>query len=531
MATTQQQQFDKALAGLSSKERATYLAKNPGTNPYQGNTYVGASSKKSTPTKTGLTDNSGRPVYYDPTGGTDYPTSAEQVQDAQNAFGSTVGEFPTYSTSGGVNIPTYWGANLGFDVSTITPTPTLNSPQQNPTIGPISGVDGQMAYFNEMDKEAKRRAEEARKAALALQTSDKAKQEKGLLSKLMSSPSREQTVAAATANSGIQQYQSDISARSAEIGTLTQEYNKIIAARDSQIATTQDKYASTNFISNQVAQINRNAAPELNRISADINAKTAMMQVSQGQIQNAQKYIAQMVDAVTADKKDTYDMYRLLQSENEQAYNTLRSDYKEAYSMAMSNAKDAWTYSRDQATKVGNLMLENPQAGITPQDSLEEALAKVQRSPKPTTTGSTVGSSETGYKNIVRDAAGNVIRTQNITNGTSGTPAPVKLTNTQVNTGATRLGVTADQFKTLDPQVQSYMTSSYGKNFADAMIDFKNGEAEYKDVKESIDNSMQPQAVKDYLTSVLDKNKPAAAVEERGIWSKLGSWFTGNGYK
>lgn len=454
-----------------------------------------------------------------------------------NQVGAYFGnDYAGFGGGGVFSAPSYWGANLGFDVSKLTPTPSVNVPQQNPTIGSISGVDGQMSYFNEIDKELKKRADEARKAAMALKESEKVKEEKGLLAKLMGGPSRQEVMQQATAQSGLQQYESDVAARSAEIGTLTQQYNKTLAARDQQIAQTQDKFASTNFISNQVAQINRNAAPVLNQIAADINAKTAMMQVSQGQIQNAQKYIAQMVDAVTADRKDTYDMYVRLQSENEQVYNSLKSEYKEAYNSAMGNARDAWTYARQEATKVGQLMLDNPQAGITPQDTFDEALMKVQRNPK-AVKPDIFGGQSTGYGAQVYDPRTGEWSTEPVATGspssTSPSPAPVKITSSQLNSGSSLLGVTPEAFKALDPQIQIFFTNSGGKSFMGAISDIKTGKSTYEDVKSAIDSSIQPEQVKAYMQKLLDDAAPQTEEEGdgRGFWSKLYNWVTFKGWK
>jgi hypothetical protein len=470
-------------------------------------------------------------TLYDPTGGTDYPTSPWQIAAAQQ--NGQYGEFPTYSTFMGFNRPSYWGANLGFDVRSISPTPTINYPQQNPTVGGINGVEGQNSYFKAYDEEQKKRMKQAQDQAMALMSSEKVGQQQSLLQKLLSGPSQQQTLQSAMAQSGIAQYQSDISSRTAEINTLTEQYNKTVAARDQQIAKTQDKYASTNFISNQSAQINRNAAPELNRISADINAKAAQLQVSQGQVQNAQKYIAQMVDAVTADYKDTYDMYRQLQSENETVYNNLRSDYKEAYTAQMNNAKDTWQYAREEATKVGSLMLDNPQAGIDPHDTLEEALTKVQRTPK-ATKPDIFGGQTTGYGQQVYNPKTNKWEVQSVPSmQVPGSNSLVKLSNTQINNGSSRAGITPDEFKKLDPQIQTYFSGSGGTAFTSMIASINAGKATYEDGIQAIEASVQPPQVKEYMKTLLEKALPQTEEKDdgRGFWSKLGSWFGGYGYK
>jgi len=162
-----------------------------------------------------------------------------------------------------------------------------------------------------------------------------------------------------------------------EIESLSNEYNRTVEAKDQQIAQTQDKLASNNFINNQVAQIERNAAPKLNRLSAEINAKAAILQAQQGNFAEAQKYINQAVDDATAETKFQYDMYALVAQENEDNFSRIQSIYTEAYNASMALAQIEYEQDRADKEAIGNLMLEYPSAGIDIyNDTLDEAYRK-----------------------------------------------------------------------------------------------------------------------------------------------------------
>lgn len=104
--------------------------------------------------------------------------------------------------------------------------------------------------------------------------------------------------------------------------------------------------------------------------------------------------------------------------------------------------------------------------------------------------------------------------------GSDGAPLP-KLSNTQVNTGSTNLGVTSTAFKALPGQVQTWALSSGATTFAKAVQDMKQQKAKYDDILSSINASIQPAVVKDYMTKILDQNAPQESKSGGGIWDKI----------
>lgn len=166
-----------------------------------------------------------------------------------------------------------------------------------------------------------------------------------------------------------------------EIETLDEQYNSLVAAKDQQIAQANDKMAPMNFINNQTAQIERNAAPQLNRLSANINAKAATLQALRGNFADAQAYVNQAVQDATAEAKFNYDMYKEMYEMNEDSFNRMDSIYKQSYETSMAIAQMEYETQKEEKEKVGELLLANPQAGIRMTDSLDEAFTKIGVSP------------------------------------------------------------------------------------------------------------------------------------------------------
>lgn len=162
-----------------------------------------------------------------------------------------------------------------------------------------------------------------------------------------------------------------------EIESLTNQYNKLIEAKDSQIAATQDKMASMNFINNQTAQIERNAAPQLTRLSADINAKAAVMQALQGNFAEAQKYINQAVADATSMNKYEFDIYKANYDINRDNFDRLGDIYTSAYEAKMTLLGAQYTQQLSEKESIGELLLEYPSSGIDIyNDTWEQAVLK-----------------------------------------------------------------------------------------------------------------------------------------------------------
>ena len=249
-----------------------------------------------------------------------------------------------------------------------SPTPTLPTGDISSA---ISGSDGLQAFSQY--------SSDFYQQQLDRQEAQSNQQATGFQSLLNSLKSPEEARSEAQAETGINvsDHFAQQEAGFAEIEGLTNEYNATMEAKDQQIAQTHDKLASNNFINNQIQQIERNAAPKLNRLSADINAKAAVMQAQQGNFAEAQKYVNQAVSDATAQNKFNSDMFEMAYKINQDAFEKVESIYSSAYTDTMAIAKLEYEQQLADKTAVGKLLLEYPNAGIDIyNDSIEEAIRK-----------------------------------------------------------------------------------------------------------------------------------------------------------
>ena len=181
------------------------------------------------------------------------------------------------------------------------------------------------------------------------------------------------------------EYFADQKSRITEIESLTTEYNAVKAARDQQIAQTNDKLGSMNFINNQIAQIERNSAPKLNEISANVNAKAATLQALQGNFAEARQYADQAVADATAEQKYQFDLFSTFYQINQDQIERLDSKYQNAFNQSLQLAQQEYENARQDKQAVADLMLQYYESGININDTLDQALQKIGANPDPQT--------------------------------------------------------------------------------------------------------------------------------------------------
>ncbi len=266
------------------------------------------------------------------------------------------------------------GINTGVNNPNIPSStyPTGNISNVNGTISGIStGIDGII----------KSRQDQIKAEQDALKNTTAGQGEQTFLQKLLGQKSPDQVRAEAISKTGVDpsQYFIDEKAKIAEIEALTEEYNKVKAEKDAQIAASGDKMASNNFINNQTAQIERNAAPKLLELSANVNAKTATLAAQRGMFAEAQQFVNQAVQDATAMQKYNYDMYSLFKDENEAEFKKLDKPYEDAYNLSMDIAKMQYQKALSSAEEVGKLLItpDGIAAGVKITDSIEQAYQKI----------------------------------------------------------------------------------------------------------------------------------------------------------
>lgn len=271
-------------------------------------------------------------------------------------------------------------ASAPSNVSGINQVSNFQMPDNSPSFGNTTNASAGTSALGTMFETLMKQQQDYQSQLKEAQKQQE-KQTSSFLNKIVGSKSPSDVRSDAMSQTGINptEYFAEEKAAIEEIGKLNEEYNAVKAAKDQQIALTNDKLGSMNFINNQIAQIERNAAPQLNRISADINSKAAVLQAKQGRFNEAQDYINQAVQDATADLKYNYDLFKTFYDINQDTISRLDDKYQSAFSQALNLANQEYARSYEEKTSIAELMIKYPTAGISINDSLGSAAAKAGR--------------------------------------------------------------------------------------------------------------------------------------------------------
>lgn len=298
---------------------------------------------------------------------------------------NTIGQNSGYQggTFSSVGLPQ---ATAPSSVANVNPLASAQLPTNTPSTGNVSNAvatnSGASTQIDAMQQYFKDQADLAKQQADALQ-SEQSNAKKSVLDIFNSTPSATESRANAYQQIGIDpsQYFADQKSKIAEIDTLNQEYSSIKSAADQQKAQLigQGRGIPTDFLNNQAAQIDRNAAPRLNMLSANINSKAATLQALQGNFNEARSFVDQAVQDATADTKFKLDTIKTFYDMNQDTISRLDTKYQNALQTSLGLAKDKYELELQTNSEVGDLMLKYPNAGIKIGQSLSEAQTKAAR--------------------------------------------------------------------------------------------------------------------------------------------------------
>jgi hypothetical protein len=253
-------------------------------------------------------------------------------------------------------------------------TPT-NSPNMGNPVNAVASTAGAQANIDALTQQ--------RQDQLALDQKNETarlKQNQTFLQSITSGFNPAQTRADSYETNGINpaDYFADQKRKIAEIDSLNKDYNAVVKRRDQQIAQTQGALASMDFINNQTAQINRNAAPVLSEMSANINSHAAVLEALQGNFAQATSLANQAVQDATSQYQFKVDAFKTFYQMNQDAIDRMDNRYKEAFNAEWESAKMKLETETQDKKAIADLMTTNPQAGISLNDTYEQALQKYQ---------------------------------------------------------------------------------------------------------------------------------------------------------
>ena len=180
-----------------------------------------------------------------------------------------------------------------------------------------------------------------------------------------------------------------------QLADLTNRKQREIDRNDARLASSVAKDREANAIDLKYAKMQ---AP----IATQLNAYAAQAQAIQGNLDIANQYISQAVNAATYDQEFEYNRTRDIIDLNQDFISGLQADERSLFANILNLKQDELSNARTDKTNVGNLMLQYPSAGITMNDTIGRATAKASAwaGAQPTTTGAptVIGTEAAGYQ-------------------------------------------------------------------------------------------------------------------------------------
>lgn len=255
------------------------------------------------------------------------------------------------------------------------------------------------------------------------------------------------------------------------------------------------------IISGQQAKIQRQYAIRTNALAATLSSITSTIQAFQGNITLAQKSASDAVQAALYDQEQKVQDYKDLYAYNKDIIDSLSTETKSILDKQYQQAQNDLQTARDEKTQIAQLMVDNPSAGITIGDSLQEAAAKVAKSG-----GSIAARQETRLEN--------------------GSSAP-SFTSSQQNTGAANAGVDITTFQGLPADVQNLFINNKdtGHHLVDDVSQVQAGSMTSADAIKDIESQNVSPSVKQYFKSLLPADQANAASSGGNGFTDALSWI------
>jgi len=164
-----------------------------------------------------------------------------------------------------------------------------------------------------------------------------------------------------------------------EIETLSTKAAEVQAAAEAQILAEEGRLATTNFTSRRQNLIRDKANIELNKYSAQIQAKTATLAAMNGDLNQALNFAQLAVQAQTAEQQLNLTKYQLLQDINKDLFDTLSQPFKDAYNLKLKAMEVQLEQDLGANGRKMDMMLEAAQYGVDLSGAMngsEEDMAK-----------------------------------------------------------------------------------------------------------------------------------------------------------
>ena len=239
-------------------------------------------------------------------------------------------------------------AEAPSDVSQISKAGEIQLPGGEPDV--ISGTPAISFAKGESARDAVTKAEEDSRLE------DKGDDKKGFLRTVLGGSDRFDDARRTTERTTGVDFDENRAAKAAafaQMEALAGQQANLIKIRDEQVAEAMGRPGSTiNFANNRVAQIQRNAAPQINQLTAMMNVQASKIAQLNDDFGLATQFLNSAVQAATSEDKFKLDMYQTFQQDNQ--FEISRLDKKEqdaldrAHDFVLVNYREAVKNAYDQ---------------------------------------------------------------------------------------------------------------------------------------------------------------------------------------
>jgi len=334
-------------------------------------------------------------------------------------------------------------------------------------------------------RESQRKADRAKEIETELPSAiEKDKEDrKGFLSFQKTRPSREKELREELASLGVTEDIETVRGLVGEVGALREQLNKIDEAKALAIEglAGQGRGIPLSIIRGQQAKTERQYNIRRAAVAAELGAKAATAEALRGNAEFAAKLAQDTVDAIVFDYQQKVNDYEDLFEYNQDIIDGLTTEQKGILEQQRDDAKDELERRREESTIVSGMMIDNPNAGVLPTDSLAIASQKVAKAG---------GSLAARQEERLNQGGGDTT-----------------FSSTQSNKGASRAGMTIQEFEGLESDVKNFFINAptdviqQAKSAIEAV---KTGEEDAEEVKQEIEEGNLTDAVKSYFKEQID---------------------------
>lgn len=278
-----------------------------------------------------------------------------------------------------------------IDAGKLTETPPLQvqevagTPPE--TSGAFGAFEGMKALLEQQVRANQERAKQAQEQMAQAQA--QRQETKGVLQQFLERPTTAETREQAFARLGVQpeEYFAEREADIAATQSLMETYNQKLLQKEAEIARIEDQPIIEGIINSQKISAEKKYNIELSKMSTGIKTQLAVMEMKQGNFNQAQDFVNQAVKDHTYDLELEYEQLLNFQEQNDAEIAMLDKSYQNALDSATQSAFDILSLETSKAEQIGQMMLQYPTAGITFDDTIEGATTKASRAAAVAPTG------------------------------------------------------------------------------------------------------------------------------------------------